>query len=88
MNNCPYKNKQVLPCDVIQHPDKDKECIFFCKVCQESYDVREIGSGASSNPFIIIMVTIIVIVLGVNFFSEQPSPSIPTNEVPSAQIQN
>ncbi|MCL1468608.1 hypothetical protein [Argonema galeatum] len=73
--NCPNQEKQILPCKIVQHPSK--EHIFFCKVCQESYDVREIGTESSNNPFLVIL-GVVLVIFGIAVMSSQPSPPTPS----------
>lgn len=71
--NCPYKDKESPPCNVIEHPQKEN--IFFCKVCQESYDVREIGQESSGNPLLLIL-GIMLVIIGIKVtFSEPVTPT-------------
>jgi hypothetical protein len=72
--NCPDKDKSFRACDIIQHPHDEN--IFFCKVCQESFDVRRIRTGNESffNSLLVIILSVILASIGITR-SEQPVPS-------------
>ena len=83
--NCPNQEKHILPCKIVQHPYK--EHIFFCKLCQESYDVREIGEVSSNNPLFIIL-GIVLVIVGIAVMSNPPTPATPFHVNQTNQIDN
>lgn len=86
MMNCPHKDKPFLPCEIGQHPEKNKGHIMYCRKCTEYYDVREIGNESSNNSFIVIL-GIILVIFGIAIISNQSAPSAPSAN-PSSQIAN
>lgn len=74
--NCPHAEKEFLPCQIAQHPDKNRDHIYYCKVCQQSYDVREIGDE-SANSQLIVIAGIALLIFGVTIMSN-PVPSTPS----------
>jgi hypothetical protein len=82
--NCPYTNAKTPPCDVVQHP-YNRDC-FFCKVCQDYFDVHEIRNQSASTSLLMIVGTFLVI-LGILMSNQSvPSTSPPLN--PSSPIES
>lgn len=73
--NCPHADKKFLPCQITQHPDQNKGHINYCKVCGQSYDVREIGEESDRSQFIIIA-GIALLIFGITIISK-PDPYTP-----------
>jgi len=82
--NCPYKNAKSPPCDVVQHP-YDRDC-FFCKVCQDYFDVHEVHNQFSYSSLLMIVGTFLVIV-GI-LMSNQSVPSTPPQVNSSSPIES
>jgi hypothetical protein len=81
--DCPHKNSQSPPCDVAQHPYKQD--VYFCKVCQESYSIRDIGNDQSINSMIVVA-GIILVIFGVAIMSADESlPPAPSQPNPVSQ---
>jgi len=73
--NCPHAEKEFTPCQIVQHPDKNREHIYYCKVCQQCYDVREIGEESANSQFIVIA-GIALLIFGITIMST-PAPYTP-----------
>lgn len=75
--NCPHVGKEFPPCQITQHPDPKKAHINYCKVCGQSYDVREIGEESDYSLFIMIA-GIALLIFGTTIISNPaPYPDAP-----------
>lgn len=62
--NCRFQNNRHLrqmPCNYVPHPHKKN--IRYCTVCQDHYDIRDVGNEATGGIILTILGIIIMLVL-------------------------
>ncbi|HLO47547.1 MAG TPA: hypothetical protein VK211_03880 [Kamptonema sp.] len=93
---CLYKNNKLkrLPCDYREHPEREE--LFFCKNCGNSYHIRDIGSDAcgwlslrADSFWLIVGGLILLLVLASNgFFEPRNTNSAPETPTFNQEIQD